>query len=92
MIYRIYINYITTPLNTQRRSRITRAQVQEPKDDIDEDHDQDDGNVSVEKGPNNEEAFQCFETGIKWAEQQDECDAVFKTPTRLSGKKTGVKA
>lgn len=52
------------------------AQTQVPKDDTDDDDDQDDDYVSVEKGPTNEEAFLCFETAIKWLEQQDECDAM----------------
>ncbi|KAG8333844.1 hypothetical protein J6590_102240 [Homalodisca vitripennis] len=50
--------------------RSAGAQAQEPKDDIDED------NVLVVKSPANENAFQCFEAGIKWSEQQDERDAM----------------
>lgn len=49
---------------------------QVPEDDVDEDDEGYDDSVSVEKGPSNEEAFQYFDTAIKWLEQQDECDAV----------------
>ncbi|KAG8305310.1 hypothetical protein J6590_072417 [Homalodisca vitripennis] len=45
-------------------------QAREPKDDIDED------NVLVVNSSANENAFQCFEAGIKWSEQQDERGAV----------------
>ncbi|XP_054745991.1 jerky protein homolog-like [Anastrepha obliqua] len=51
------------------------AQVQVPEDDDDEDEFSDDI-VSAEKCPSNKEAFKCFETAIKWLEQQDECDSV----------------
>ncbi|UYV66652.1 hypothetical protein LAZ67_4002451 [Cordylochernes scorpioides] len=47
----------------------------------------------VEKGPPNEETFHCFETAMKWLEQQEECNTVqllFKAFARFRGQKTNI--
>ncbi|GBL72000.1 hypothetical protein AVEN_115036-1 [Araneus ventricosus] len=35
----------------------------------------------AEKGPYSEETFNCLETAMRWLEQQEECDAIFKAHT-----------